>query len=80
MSAGGTLDGTFFSVGGISAGATTIGATLESQSVSTTGLVTSTHLGFAPGTIANSTSSSPFGLAPTTSPTQSAPTTAPPSQ
>jgi filamentous hemagglutinin family protein len=57
ISAGDSLQGSVFAIGSITAGAGSIGASLLSQNVTTTGTVTSSQIGFAPGTVANSTSS-----------------------
>ena len=58
LNAGDSLQGTVFAVGSISGSGATVGATLLSQSVATTGTLTSSQIGFAPGTVANATSSS----------------------
>jgi len=58
LSAGNSLQGSVFALGNIAAGGATVGAALLSQSVTTSGAVTSSQIGFAPGTVANATSSS----------------------
>jgi hypothetical protein len=56
VSAGGNVSGTIIGMGGISASGSSVDASLLSQNISTSGNVTSSQVGFAQGTAANSAS------------------------
>jgi filamentous hemagglutinin family protein len=58
ISSGGTIGGTLIGIGGINASGANVDAALLSESISTSGNVTSSQVGFSQGTAANATSQS----------------------